>query len=154
MTADMLRPRDQARRAVGVAVRKFASHLPLVTQRRIRAIRGRRGTRLGVADESIFHITAANIARSRAETSGTGHQAVRSATWFISAPRHVAFGGLYTIFRFISDFRDRGVEPQIAIYGDDVFDVIGSEKSSSASSPTRGGPHSRHQLEPRRAGQA
>ena len=119
----MLRPRDRARRAVGVAVRKVASHLPLDTQRRIRAIRGRRGTRLGVADESIFHITAANIARSRAETSGTGHQAVRSATWFIPPPRHVAFGGLYTIFRFISDFRDRGVEPQIAIYGDDVFDV-------------------------------
>jgi glycosyltransferase involved in cell wall biosynthesis len=114
---------SRIRKAVGVSARKVASRLPPDTQSRIRTITGRNTAALGTADEPIFQINADTIARSRQRTDRPDQQPIRSATWFIPPPAHVAFGGLYTIFRFMSDFRDRGIEPQVAIYGDDLLDV-------------------------------
>lgn len=41
---------------------------------------------------------------------------IRSATWLVPYFSHAYFGGVYTIFRFIEGFQQRGVENRVLIY--------------------------------------
>lgn len=47
----------------------------------------------------------------------------RSATWFVPWFRHLAFGGIYTIFRFMSDFAARGMRTRAVIYDNPRVDL-------------------------------
>jgi O-antigen biosynthesis protein len=64
----------------------------------------------------LFQIRSVDIATSMRASHSTDRGPVRSATWFVPYFRHLAYGGINTIFRFVSGFADRGVTPRIVIY--------------------------------------
>jgi O-antigen biosynthesis protein len=102
----------------------IASSLVRPAVRRLRILDERaRSPRPLLADQALFNISPDDISRSREATVVRIGDNLRSATWFIPPPRHVAFGGLFTIFRAMSHFCDRGMEPRLAIYADHPVDI-------------------------------
>jgi glycosyltransferase involved in cell wall biosynthesis len=61
----------------------------------------------------IRNVDMANSARAKNPVDGGP---IRSATWFVPYFRHLGFGGIHTIFRFVTGLADRGVTPRIVIY--------------------------------------
>jgi len=64
----------------------------------------------------LFHVSASELQRSSDVQRQARTGPVTSATWFVSHFDHLAFGGIYTIFRFISGFAERGVHNRIVIF--------------------------------------
>lgn len=70
----------------------------------------------------LFQIRSSDLAASRQAQSDQQGREITSATWFVPYFRHLAFGGIYTIFRFISGFAARGVHARIVIYDNPAAD--------------------------------
>lgn len=70
----------------------------------------------------VFQVTAGDIAASKSIQGLPKPESITSATWFVPYFNHLAFGGIYTIFRFMSGFAERGVATRIVIYDNPTVD--------------------------------
>jgi glycosyltransferase involved in cell wall biosynthesis len=66
--------------------------------------------------DPLFQIRSVDLANSLRATNPVDGGPIRSATWFVPYFRHLGFGGIHTIFRFVTGLADRGVTPRIVIY--------------------------------------
>ena len=64
----------------------------------------------------IFQIDSPDITSSRKVQKSPKPKQIRSATWFVPYFDHLAFGGIYTIFRFMEGFALNGVQTRVVIY--------------------------------------
>jgi O-antigen biosynthesis protein len=83
----------------------------------------------------LFQITESDLAASRAATAGAVTGPPTTVTWLVPHFWHAAFGGIYTIFRFISGFADHGVRNQIVIYDRADADVDGLRRVMAMAFP-------------------
>lgn len=86
----------------------------------------------------VFQIQSEDIAASIASQSKRGPDAITSATWFVPYFRHLAYGGIQTIFRFISGFAERGITPRIVIYDNSEADVDALQSEIAVTFPNLG----------------
>jgi glycosyltransferase involved in cell wall biosynthesis len=83
----------------------------------------------------IFQITSHDIAASKAVQTSPKAEKIESSTWFVPYFDHLAFGGIYTIFRFINGFAERGVHNRIVIYDNKFVDPVKMKAEITASFP-------------------
>ena len=55
-----------------------------------------------------------------------------SVVWFVPWWRHLTYGGIHTIFRFISGFSARGLRTSIVIYDNAAADLLPAQRFSTA----------------------
>ncbi len=82
-----------------------------------------------------FSITQADISKSKKATSGKLPKEIKSINWFVPNFSHLAFGGIFTIFRFMAAFSQHNVKNRIIIYDHPSFDVEKLKKEIAASFP-------------------
>ncbi len=70
----------------------------------------------------LFKITEKDIKESKHITSGKIDK-VETALWFVPYFDHIAFGGIYTIFRFMEKFAKEGVKTTIVIFDNKYTDI-------------------------------
>jgi O-antigen biosynthesis protein len=70
----------------------------------------------------LFQITDADIEKSKA-VQKKAHSNPKSALWFVPYFDHIAYGGIYTIFRFMEYFALQGVATTIVIYDNQYVDI-------------------------------
>jgi len=70
----------------------------------------------GFISNKVFQIDSKDIQKSKEATSGPKPDKIKTANWFVPYFDHLAFGGIYTIFRFINHFASKGVHNRIIIY--------------------------------------
>ena len=70
----------------------------------------------GFVSNSIFQIDSNDIKASIKATSGDKPKNIKTANWFVPYFNHLAFGGIYTIFRFMSYFDTQGLSNRVIIY--------------------------------------
>jgi len=63
----------------------------------------------------LFQIGGADIAASRTDGPRSGG-APESVLWLVPWWRHLTYGGIHTIFRFVSGFAKRGLRTKVVIY--------------------------------------
>jgi glycosyltransferase involved in cell wall biosynthesis len=83
----------------------------------------------------IFQITAEDIEASKKVQRQIKPEKIESATWFVPYFNHLSFGGIYTIFRFMSGFAERGVATRIVIYDSPGTDRAAMHKEIVATFP-------------------
>ncbi len=71
----------------------------------------------------LFQISSLDIEKSRKSIYKKPLGSIKTANWFVPNFDHLAFGGIYTIFRFIEKFSKEGVENRIIIYDNPAIDV-------------------------------
>jgi glycosyltransferase involved in cell wall biosynthesis len=80
------------------------------------------GRRVELANP-LFEICDEDIAASR-RGRPIASSVPRSVTWFVPWWRHLAFGGIHTIFLFAADFAGRGVHTRLVIYDNPEADLL------------------------------
>src|ERR1700686_973331 len=98
--------------------RRLRPHIPPA----LKARAPRPNSELRFLSNELFMVTSGDLATSNAVTSGAGG-GVQSATWFIPYFDHLAFGGIFTVFRFIEGFARRGVANRVVIYDNPLVDA-------------------------------
>lgn len=98
--------------AIGRTHVKYSRYLP----KPLRANMGKYTDDYLYLSNPIFNITAEDLAASRAIQKLPKPENITSATWFVPYFDHLNFGGIYTIFRFIDTFAEKGVHNRIVIY--------------------------------------
>lgn len=73
------------------------------------------------AKNPLFQIKESDIDKS-IEATSCSLEAVTTANWFIPDFKHVAYGGLFTIFRFMEKLSQEGVTNRIIIYSNKAID--------------------------------
>lgn len=71
----------------------------------------------------VFSITQADIEQSKKTTSEPLGDRVETINWFVPNFNHLAFGGIFTIFRFMAAFSEKGAKSRIIIYDNPAFDI-------------------------------
>ncbi len=99
------------------SVRTVYHALPVAMRKRIDL----KNQEYNFISNNIFQIDSRDIAKSQKVTSGPTPESIQSATWFVPHFDHLAFGGIYTIFRFIEYFALQGVHNRLVIY--DNYDL-------------------------------
>ena len=69
----------------------------------------------------LFGVTQKDILKSSKSSAGS-RMKPSSALWFVPYFDHVTFGGIYTIFRFIEEFANRGLKTTIVIFDNKYFE--------------------------------
>ena len=72
----------------------------------------------------IFNITSEDLSLSKEVQKQSKPEEIKSATWFVPYFDHLSFGGIYTIFRFINHFAEKGVVNRIVIYDNPKVDGL------------------------------
>lgn len=98
--------------AIGRSHLKYSKYLPGP----LRANNGKYTDDYIFLSNDIFNVTSEDIAKSIAIQSEPRSEEIGSATWFVPYFNHLAFGGIFTIFRFINSFAENGVDNTIVIY--------------------------------------
>jgi O-antigen biosynthesis protein len=83
----------------------------------------------------LFEVDSQDISRSRQATSGSKPSPIKSVTWFVPYFDHLAFGGIYTIFRFIEGFAKRGVDTRVVIWDNPSVDLQSMKAEISGQFP-------------------
>lgn len=91
---------------------KYSRYLPKPLQ----ASLSRYGSEYLTLTNPVFNITAEDLERSKKVQAGPPVKRIKTATWFVPYFDHLAFGGIYTIFRFINYFAEQGIDNHIIIY--------------------------------------
>lgn len=71
----------------------------------------------------IFDINSKDIEASKKATNREKPDPIKTANWFIPYFEHVAYGGAYTMMRFVDYFQAQGVQNRIIIYDRDARDL-------------------------------
>lgn len=92
-----------------------------MTAAKLRATQLKRGRaeiaeEFGYVNNPVFQITTKDIADSRKATDRARPEKIRTANWFIPYFEHAAYGGAYTMLRFVNYFAEKGVENRVIIY--------------------------------------
>jgi len=98
--------RQRVERALGISIRRATAPRPVSVSL---------GGREVPLSHPLFQISDEDISASRI-TERASPSEVRSATWLVPYFRHLSYGGIYTIFRFISGFAAAGVHNRIVVY--------------------------------------
>lgn len=75
----------------------------------------------------LFQITSKDIAASNNVQESPKPSKIKTAVWFVPYFDHLAFGGIYTIFRFINGLAERGVKNTIVIYDRPELDAFATK---------------------------
>lgn len=84
----------------------------------------------------IFLIDESDINKSKEVSGGPTPEKIRCALWFVPYFDHLAFGGIYTIFRFINHLQENGVHNTIVIYDNPGVDVAQMQNDIARSFPS------------------
>lgn len=92
-----------------------------------------KGEEFNFLSNKIFQIDSSDIKKSIELTEVNKPNEIQTANWFVPYFDHLAFGGIYTIFRFINYFGQQGVKNRVIIYDkpDIDLDKIQSDISNS-----------------------
>lgn len=82
-----------------------------------------------------FQISESDLSENRLVQSGPAPAEIKTAVWFVPYFEHLAFGGIYTIFRFINDMAERGVKIYIVIYDNKYVDQPKTHEEIAATFP-------------------
>ena len=96
---------DRFKRTIAIRMFKIFGHLNISNDEEYRLV-----------SNDIFRISSKDIEKSKLITDKHSKINVHSATWFVPYFNHLAFGGIYTIFRFINYMVGRGIECNLVIY--------------------------------------
>lgn len=77
---------------------------------------------LGFVSNAIFQIDTHDLVASKKATKGKSLNTIKTANWFVPYFEHLSFGGIYTIFRFISYLSTQGVNNRVIIYDNPTID--------------------------------
>ncbi len=76
----------------------------------------------GFISNAVFQIDSTDLSASQQATTGPAPESIQTANWFVPYFDHLAFGGIYTIFRFINHLSIQGVHNRIIIYDNPTVD--------------------------------
>ena len=89
---------------------------------------------LQLVSNPLFQFSAADLEASHAATD-VPLDGVDTINWFIPNFDHLAFGGIYTIFRFLTSFADKGARARIIIFDHPHFDTERLERQIAQEFP-------------------
>jgi hypothetical protein len=70
----------------------------------------------------VFQITTKDLEASKKTTDAPKPKEIKTANWFIPYFTHAAYGGAYTMLRFVDYFQSQGVKNRVIIYDRDPKD--------------------------------
>jgi len=105
--------------AVGRTHVKYSRYLPKPLQ----ANTGKYASDYLYLSNPVFEITSEDLRLSKAVHQQPKPGKIKTATWFVPYFDHLSFGGIYTIFRFIDHFAQKGVKNHIVIYDNPAVDA-------------------------------
>ena len=106
--------------AVGRTHVKYSKYLPKYLQ----ANNGKYSSDYIYLTNPLFNITDKDLKLSKKVLQQPKPDKIQSATWFVPYFDHLSFGGIYTIFRFINYFAEKGVSNHIVIYDNPSVDAV------------------------------
>ncbi|HET7060330.1 MAG TPA: glycosyltransferase [Candidatus Saccharimonadales bacterium] len=105
--------------AVGRTHVKYSKYLPKPLQ----ANTGKYDSDYLYLNNPVFKIASDDLRLNEEVQKQAKPEKIKSATWFVPYFDHLAFGGIYTIFRFINYFGEQGVSNHIVIYDNPQVDA-------------------------------